>query len=598
MTRALTACLLLLILSGCNNKKTQSDAQLFLDLYSKQLLELSTASSEAQWAANTRIVEGDSSNAKAVERTGEALANFTGSKENIEQAQRFLKDENKLTDLQLRQIKKVLYLAANNPSTVAPIVKQRIVAENAQTEKLFGYNFQINSKSVSTNEIDDILKDERNLDKRLKAWEASKEVGVILKPGLTNLRNLRNKTVQALDYKNYFDYQVSDYGLSTEEMMSLIERINKELRPLYRELHTYARYELAKKYGQAKVPDFIPAHWLPNRWGQDWSPMVTVKGMNTDSVLRTKSAEWIVKDAENFYQSLGFSALPQTFWEKSSLYPVPEKAGHKKNNHASAWHIDLEKDVRCLMSVEPNSEWYETSNHELGHIYYFMSYTNKDVPPLLREGANRAYHEAMGSLMGLASQQKPYLESKGIVPKGSKTDEIQTLLKEAMNFVVFIPFSAGTMTAFERELYANNLPEDQYNQKWWELAKKYQGIEPPTERGERYCDAASKTHINDDAAQYYDYALSSIILFQLHDHISKKILKQDPRNTNYYGNKEVGKFLQEIMYHGASKDWNKVLKEKTGSELSAKPMLDYFEPLMRWLKEENKSRTYSLPETI
>ena len=47
------------------------------------------------------------------------------------------------------------------------------------------------------------------------------------------------------------------------------------------------------------------------------------------------------------------------------------------------------------MSVVPNSEWYETTHHELGHIYYYLSYTNPDVPPLLRGGANRAYHDAL-----------------------------------------------------------------------------------------------------------------------------------------------------------------------------------------------------------
>jgi peptidyl-dipeptidase A len=386
--------------------------------------------------------------------------------------------------------------------------------------------------------------------------------------------------------------------MSTDEMMDLIQKINQELRPLYRELHTYARYELAKKYKVKEVPEYLPAHWLPNRWGQDWSSMVTVKGMNLDSVLKTKSAEWIVKDGEDFYKSLGFNALPTSFWEKSNLYPAPANASYKKNNHASAWHMDLKADVRSLMSVEPNAEWYETANHELGHIYYYMSYTNNEVPPLLREGANRAYHEAMGSLMGLASVQKPFLEKKGMIPSGAASDEIQALLKEALNYVVFIPFSAGTMTEFEKALYGDNLPEDQINSKWWELVKKYQGIVPPTSRGENFADAASKTHINDDAAQYYDYALSFVILFQLHDHIAKNILKQDPKATNYYGNKEVGKFLKEIMEPGSSKDWKKVLKDKTGSDLSAKPMLDYFEPLMQWLKEQNKDRTYTLPENI
>lgn len=384
--------------------------------------------------------------------------------------------------------------------------------------------------------------------------------------------------------------------MTTQEMVDMLKKFNKELYPLYRELHTYARYELAKKYNVKDVPDLIPAHWLPNRWGQDWSGLISVKGINLDSVIHTKTPEWIVKQGESFYVSLGFPELPKTFWEKSDLYALPKDATYKKNNHASAWHMDLDMDVRSLMSITPTSEWYETANHELGHIYYYISYSNPEVPVLFREGANRAYHEALGSMMGMAAMQKPFLENLNLIPKGGKSDEMKTLLKEALNYVVFIPFSTGTMSMFEHDLYAKNLPGNEFNKRWWELAAQYQGIAPPTVRGEEYCDAATKTHINDDAAQYYDYALSYILLFQLHDHIAKEILHQDPHSTNYYGNKEAGKFIADIMKYGSSRDWREVLKEKTGSELSAKAMLDYFAPLMDYLKKENEGRTYTLPE--
>ena len=113
----------------------------------------------------------------------------------------------------------------------------------------------------------------------------------------------------------------------------------------------------------------------------------------------------------------------------------------------------------------------------------------------------------------MAAMQKPFLQGKGLLSRDAKTNDIQKLLQEALNYTVFIPFATGTMTEFERDLYEKNLPADQFNQRWWELAKKYQGIEPPSVRGEEYCDAATKTHINDDAAQYYDYALSYVILF-------------------------------------------------------------------------------------
>lgn len=590
--------LLVLLLSCGSNEKIRNEAQQFIDAYTTEYVKLYTQSSEAQWKSNIEIEEGDTTNAVATRKANELYAAFTGSKENIEKARKFLEKKGQLTALQVKQLEVILLNAANNPQTVADLVKERIKAETEQTEKLFGFDYKWNGKSVTTNYLDDVLKTETDLTKRHQAWETSKEVGKGLKTGLVNLRKLRNETVQALGYKDFFTYQVSDYGLATDEMMDMMKKLNQELRPLFRELHTYARYELAKKYGVKDVPDYIPAHWLPNRWAQDWSAMVTVEGFDLDGILRAKSPEWIVKSGEDFYKSLGFPALPESFWTKSSLYPYPADSKVKKNNHASAWHMDLDKDVRSLMSIEPNAEWFETSNHELGHIYYYMTYTNPDVPPLLRGGANRAYHEAMGSLMGLAAMQKPFLVDRGLMQSTTKTDEVQNLLKEALNYVVFIPFAAGTMSEFEKTLYTDNLSEKEFNKKWWELVKKYQGVEPPAERGEDYCDAATKTHINDDAAQYYDYALSYIILFQLHDHIASKILKQDPRATNYYGNKEVGNFLRDIMYPGASKDWREVLKEKTGSDLSAKAMLNYFEPLMKYLKEVNKGRKYTLPESI
>ncbi|MHA6249176.1 M2 family metallopeptidase [Pontibacter sp. CAU 1760] len=575
-------------------KTVGESAQEFLNQYSTTYQDLYTKSSEAEWASNIKIVEGDSTNAVATRKANEALAAFTGSAGNLKQARAFLDQKAELTNLQVKQLEAVLYAGANYPQIIPDVVKARIKAETEQTEKLYGFDYRIYEKSVSTNDIDNTLRTENNVKKRLDAWNASKEVGPGLKEGLLNLRKLRNQTVQSLGYDDYFTYQASAYDMTREEMMALMEQVNQELRPLYRELHTYARYELAKKFGVKKVPDYLPAHWLPNRWGQDWSAMVDVKGIDLDAALKPKGAEWVVQQSERFYTSLGFPSLPQTFYTKSSLYPLPANAGYKKNNHASAWHMDLDKDVRSLMSVEPNAEWYETSHHELGHIYYYMTYTNPDVPVLLRAGANRAYHEAIGSLMGLAAMQKPFLAELNLIDKNAKTDEVQTLLKEALSYVTFIPFSAGVMSEWEHDFYAKSLPEDQLNKRWWELAKKYQGIVPPTERGENYLDPATKTHINDDAAQYYDYALSYVILFQLHDHIAKNILHQDPHATNYYGNKEVGNFLRDIMYPGASADWREMLKETTGEELSARAMVAYFQPLMDYLKQQNKGRKYTL----
>jgi peptidyl-dipeptidase A len=571
------------------------EVEAYLASYAKQYQRLSYASAEAEWASNTRIVEGDSSNAVRTRQANEALARFVGSAENIGKIQQFLSKKDQLTPLQVRELEVMLYLAAEKPQTAADVVSRRIAAEAAQTETLYSYQFRLKNKPVTPNDIDQALRTSKGLPDRLAVWEASKAVGPALKPGLLKLRDLRNQVVRTLGYPDYFTYQVSDYGMSTDEMLQLTEQLMRDLRPLYRELHTWARYELARRYG-VPVPDQLPAHWLPNRWGQDWSALVDVKGLNLDAALAKRSPEWVVRQGESFYRSLGFDSLPSTFWSKSSLYPLPADAPYKKNTHASAWHLDLDRDVRSLMSVEPNREWYETVHHELGHVYYYMSYSRPEVPLVLRSGANRAYHEGVGSMMGLASLQRRFLAGRGLVSPTAQVDSMAGLLQEALGYVVLMPFGAGTMTRFEHALYAENLPADQLNAKWWGLARKYQGIVPPAPRGERWADALTKTHINDDPAQYYDYALSYALLFQLHDHIAREILHQDPHDTDYYGNHEVGAFLKRLMAPGASRPWRTVLKETTGRELDGKAMVEYFAPLYHWLQQQNRGRKATLPE--
>lgn len=581
-----------------DKSKLQKEVNEYLLSYNNRYRDLTIAINDAQWQLLTHIVAGDTMAAHNVQVTGQAIADFTGSKENIEKTKTYLKKKDQLTPIQVEQLEHILYFAGANPMTEEATVKEKIRTETGATEKLYGFKYLLGGTEVTKNDIDRILTTENNVNKRLDAWVCAKSVGQELHQPLETLRMLRNRTVQGLDYADYFSYQVADYGMSSQEMMTTLRGINDEIYPLYRELHTWARYELAKKYNVGEVPEYLPAHWLPNQWGQDWSELVTVEGFDLDKIIEEKKYDslWIVQQAERYYVSMGFDPLPRVFYEKSSLFPVPPNAGYKKNNHASAWHMDLGNDVRSLMSVVPNARWYETTHHELGHIYYYMQYSTDSVPFILREGANRAYHEALGTMFGMAAMQKPFLEGLGLVDSKMAIDTTQQLLKEALRYIVALNWQAGTMSEFEYELYAKNLPADQFNKRWWEIVKREQGIVAPMDRGEEFCDAATKTHIIDDPAQYYDYALSSVLMFQFHDHIAKDILHQDPRFTNYYGNKEIGNFIGSMMALGGVGDWKAVLKEKTGSNLTAKPMLDYFSPLMTYLKKVNEGRKYTLPE--
>jgi len=572
-------------LGGVAAETAQERADHFLDLVNAGYQALYRVASEAQWLAATDVTPAHDA---ASEYAGKAQAAFNGNPAVIREAQALLQERSNLKPLTVRELERVLLNAAEGPMTNPELVAERIAAETQQASTLNSFTFTLNGKPITANEIDNLLETNKDLGQRQAVWEASKQSGVALKPGLVKLQGLRNGVARELGHKDYFALQVAGYGMSTEEMVALQDRFMAELRPLYLQLHTWVKHELARKYSQP-VPKLIPAHWLNNRWGQEWPGIVDAADL--DEYFKGRAPEWIVKTAEQFYTGLGFAPLPDTFWPRSDLYPVKAGDSRKKNTHASCWHVDLDKDIRSLMSVEPNAWWFYTAHHELGHAYYFMSYTRDDVPPLLRLGANPAFHEGMGELISLAAGQVPYLKSVGVIPADFKADQHAFLLNDALvPSVPFIFWSSGTMTHWEADVYARGLAPDQWNARWWKYVRDFQGIEPPSSRGEEFCDAATKTHINDNPCYYYSYAIATVFKFQLHDHIARKILKQPPQSCNYSNNKEVGDFLKGIMKLGGTEDWRTVLRNATGEDLSTRAMVEYFKPLLTWLQEQNQGR--------
>ena len=590
-TALITALLAALGLEARPSKKAtpqEREARTFLETMNGIVQPLQAVANQAAWMAATDVTSDHTAARAAAEK---AVASVSGSKLVIEKTRALLGQKSDLEPLSVRQLTKLLLAAADSPATIPEVVAKRIEAEGRQSAILDGYTFCLQTgaggscaRPISANDIDDILRKSRNLKEREQAWVASKEIGRKLKPGLDELRGLRNQVAREMGYSSFFALQVADYGMTVPEMMALMGGMIAAVAPLYDGLHCFAKHTLAERYKQP-VPRLIPAHWIGNRWAQSWPGLID--SANLDPFFKDKSREFIVRTAEDFYVSLGFPRLPESFWQKSDLFPVDRGSSRKKNSHASAWHIDGENDVRSLMSIEPNQQWFGTAHHELGHIYYYMSYTRPEVPFLLRAGANRAFHEAVGELARLASEQPPYLRKLGLVRQGQDPDPAGWLLQSALDSVVFLPFAAGTMTHFEHDLYEGELPASEWQARWWQYVARFQGVQAPKARGDELCDACTKTHINDDPAQYYDYALASLIKFQLHDHICTQILKQDVRACDYSGSQEVGRFLQKILAKGATRDWREVMREATGEDIGPRAMLSYFQPVLADLEKRN-----------
>src|SRR5205809_928584 len=400
----------------------QERADRFLKLANAGYQALYRVNSEAQWLAVTDVTPQHDA---AAEATGKAYAAFNGNPALITEARELLAHQKELSELTVRQLKQLLLNAAEGPMTNPDLVARRVAAETKQASLMNGFEFKLNGQKITANQIDDKLEKSTDLAERKAVWEASKEIGPVLKPNLVTLRDLRNGVAKEMKYPEYFSVTVAAYDLTNDEILKMLEDWMATLRPLYLQLHTWAKYKLAEKFHQP-VPKKIPAHWIGNRWAQEWPGLV--EAANIDKYFEGRKPEWIVKTAEQLYAGLGFASLPQSFWEKSDLYPVPPDSKRKKNTHASCWHVDLEHDIRSLQSIEPNARWFFTAHHELGHGYYVKAYTRPEVPYFLRIGAAPGFHEGVGELISLASSQVPYLQSRGVLPADFKADKTAFLL--------------------------------------------------------------------------------------------------------------------------------------------------------------------------
>ena len=563
----------------------QERANHFLSLFNAGYQSLIAVREAAGWDASVDVTPAHDA---AAEATSRSFAAFTGHPTVIAESRALLERRAELDPVTVLQLQRVLFNAAEAPMTNPALARARIAAETAQDSALNTFTFHLDDQALATNQLDERLLTCTDLAQRRALWEASKQSGPALKPGLIELQKLRNGVARELGYPDYFTLQFATYGLSAEEMLRLNDEFLRVLRPLYLQLHTWAKYELAKRYGQP-VPKRIPAHWLANRWGQEWPGLVAAA--NLDAQFAQHPREWIAKTAEQFYIGLGFAPLPASFWQRSDLYPRAVDAPSHKSSHAFCYDVDLEGDVRGLLNIEANTDWFGTAHHEFGHAFYMLAYDRPGVPPLLRDSPVSGLHEGIAELGAYAARQAPYLQSLGLIPAGIAPDPIAFLLDDALNPTVpFMFFASGTMTHWEADLYAHDLPADQWNARWWQYVRDFQGIEPPEPRSEQWCDAATKTHINSVPCYYANYAIATVIRFQLQEHIAKRILHQPPQSCNYAGHTEVGDFLRTIMVKGATQDWRTVLREATGEELSTRAMVEYFEPLQRWLEAHNRGR--------
>jgi peptidyl-dipeptidase A len=249
--------------------------------------------------------------------------------------------------------------------------------------------------------------------------------------------------------------------------------------------------------------------------------------------------------------------------------------------------VDYYDDLRIKMCIKINAEDFSTVHHELGHNYY--QYYYRDQPTLFRDSANSGFHEALGDTIAL-SVTPSYLTKIGLAKK-TPPDSLNPLMRRALTKVAFLPFGL-IIDKWRWDVFAGKVKPADYNKSWWELRTRYQGIKPPVQRTERDFDPGAKYHIPANVP-YTRYFLAAILQFQFHRALCKVAGHTGPlHRCSIHGNKAAGKRLQQMMEMGLSRPWPDALEALTGErQMDASAIIAYFEPLQKWLKEQNKGRT-------
>ncbi len=573
-------------------RPTVAEAKAFTDRAEERLLALSNRQGRADWVAQTYIT--DDTEKISAHANQELIA---ATMELAKQATRF--DGLKLPADVRRKLNLLKLAAIPLPAPADPKLQTELTEITKRMEGMYGKGKYCRGPNgtdcLDINKITQIMAESRDYDELLDVWKGWHTVSPPMKPMYERFVVLANQGARDLGYKDLGAYWRSPYDMPPDAFSAELDRLWGQVRPLYEALHAHVRASLAKAYpGKVSETGPIPAHLLGNIWAQQWGnvyPLVGVPasgpGYDLTELLKQKGVDELemVRYGERFFTSLGFAPLPKTFWERS-LFVKPKD--HDVVCHASAWDVDNDNDLRIKMCIDITGEDFVTIHHELGHNFYQRAYNAR--PFLFRGGANDGFHEAIGDTIAL-SVTPGYLQKVGLLAKDpGDAGDLEFLMRMALDKIAFLPF--GLMVDQWRwKVFSGEVTPASYNQAWWDLRRKYQGVSSPIPRTEADFDPGAKYHVPANVP-YTRYFLAHILQFQLHRALCREAGYTGPlHRCSIYGNKAAGEKLAKMLELGQSRPWPEALYEVTGErQIDATAILDYFAPLKKWLDEQNKGR--------
>ena len=578
--------------SAVSATPTVAEARAFMDKAEAELLQLSSRAQRAAWVEEN-FITGDTE-AIAAQENERAIARTT---ELVGEAKRF---EGLAMPADLAREFKLLKLSLTMPAPADAQLRSELTRIASSLEASYGSGKYCpgpsETKCLGIDDLDVRMAQSRDPKDLEKLWTGWHKVGAPMRDRYARFVELSNQGARELGFPDTGAMWRSNYDMTPEEFSADLERLWQQVKPLYLELHTYVRRRLIEKYGAvAKRPDgMIPADLLGNMWAQEWgniydivAPESAPATYDLTKILtdRHTGPRQMVEFGENFFMSLGFSKLPETFWQRSLLARPRDR---DVVCHASAWDIDYDQDVRLKVCLHTTADDFTTVHHELGHDYYFLAF--RKLPFLFRGSANDGFHEAIGDTIALSITPE-YLKKIGLIEQAPPASaDIPLLLRSALDKIAFLPFGL-LIDKWRWEVFSGQVKPADYNKAWWALREEYQGVAPPVDRSEADFDPGAKYHIPDNTP-YARYFLARIYQFQFYRALCQSAGYSGPlHRCSFYESKEAGAKLKSVLELGMSKPWPMAMRTLTGQDKAdARPLIEYYRPLLAWLKQQNEGQ--------
>ena len=570
---------------------TAADAKAYVDDAEKTLAMLSEADNRAQWVRATDITF----DTEWLQTKADALMTET----TVKLAMGAAKFNDVDVDPVTRRKLDLLRLSQTLPAADEPGAAEALATVSTKLDSAYATGkFTYKGKTYNLDDASNVMATSRDPIELRAMWEGWMSIAAPMKDDYARLATLSNAGAQGLGFKDTGALWRSNYDMDPDAFAAETDKLWTQVAPFYKNLHCYVRRKLNEKYGDSVQPKFGPirADLLGNMWAQDWSNIYDVVAPKTihssyslDKLLVAKKYDPLkmVHTGENFYTSLGFAPLPATFWDRSQITRPRDR---EVVCHASAWDVDNFSDIRIKTCLQVNGEDFYTIHHELGHNFYQRAYA--DQPYLFKNGANDGFHEAIGDFIGLSSVTPTYLNQIGALDKvPGDSEDIPYLLKMALQKVAFLPFGLE-VDRWRWEVFSGQITEAQYNERWWQLVNKYQGISSPGVRPSNAFDPGAKYHVA-ASVPYTRYFLADILEFQFQRAACQQMGWQGQLSRcSIYGERAVGDKLNQMLSLGQSQPWPDTLQVFTGQrDMDATAIIDYFAPLNTWLEEQNQGQT-------